>query len=252
MICWIVLFLFGVPTVGAAQPQKTTTELIEYIEQAKKLGLKDAKIRQNALAAGWDKTLVDEAFTVVKYISANPLPGQESRRSPDKTSRSSNPEGYRIGAGDVLQIVVWKEPDASVSTVVRADGKISVPLIKDVEVLGLTPAELEKLLSEKLKRFILDADVTVIPREIRSLKVYLMGAVKREGPIPLQAEMTVIQAINEAGGLTDYAKRKKIYILRNDNGKQVRFPFDYEAVIQGEQMEQNILLRPADMIVVPH
>jgi polysaccharide export outer membrane protein len=118
-------------------------------------------------------------------------------------------------------------------------------------VLGLTPAELEKTLAEKLKKFILDADVTVVVRDIKSLKVYLLGAVKKEGPIPLQGQMMVLQAINEGGGLTDYAKRKKIYILRNDNGKQVRFPFDYEAVIRGEQMDQNIVLRAGDMIVVP-
>jgi polysaccharide export outer membrane protein len=248
------VFLWCAHSLGAASPQKTTKELIDYIQQAKKLGLKDPKIRQNALAGGWDKTLVDEAFAIVKYLSENPsAAAPETAPAPDNSSKNGPmPAGYRIGAGDTLQIVVWKEPDFSVPTaVVRADGKISIPLIKDVEVLGLTPAELEKTLAEKLKKFILDADVTVVVRDIKSLKVYLLGAVKKEGPIPLQGQMMVLQAINEGGGLTDYAKRKKIYILRNDNGKQIRFPFDYEAVIRGEQMDQNIVLRAGDMIVVP-
>jgi polysaccharide export outer membrane protein len=163
------------------------------------------------------------------------------------------PEGYRIGAGDVLQIAVWKEADASVpEVVVRADGKISVPLVKEVDVLGLTPKDLEKLLTEKLSRLINDPDVTVVAKQINSLKVYLAGAVRKEGPVPLLGPKTVLQAINEAGGLTEYAKKKKIYVLRPEGGKQVRLPFNYEDVIKGERPEQNILLKPNDMIVVPN
>jgi len=161
--------------------------------------------------------------------------------------------GYRIGAGDVLQILVWKEPDASVpSVVVRADGKISVPLIKEVEVLGMTPAEAETMLAAKLSQFIHGADVTVVPREIHSQKIYLLGAVKKEGPMVLQSSTTVLQAITEAGGLTEFAKPKKIYILRQQNGQPVRLRFDYNSVIKGERMEQNIILLPEDVVVVPH
>jgi polysaccharide biosynthesis/export protein len=163
------------------------------------------------------------------------------------------PAGYRIGAGDVLQISVWKEPDASVaSVVVRADGKISVPLIKEVEVLGMTLAEAEAMLAEKLGQFIHGADVTVVPKEIHSQKVYLLGGVKKQGPLMLEALTTVLQAITEAGGLTDEAKPKKIYILRKENGQEVRLPFNYNAVIKGERMEQNITLHPEDVIVIPH
>lgn len=134
---------------------------------------------------------------------------------------------------------------------VRTDGKISVPLIKEVDAAGLTPTELEKVLAEKLAKFVREVDVTVIPKEIVSQKVYLLGAVKKEGPVVLQSSMTVLQALNSAGGLTEYAKRKKIYILRNENGKQIRLPFDYEAVIKGEHPEQNILVQAEDTIVVP-
>src|SRR5262249_47625982 len=164
-------------------------------------------------------------------------------------------DGYRIGAGDVLQILVWKEPEASVpSVVVRTDGKITVPFVKEIEVAGMTPAELEKLLAGRFSKYIRDVDVTsvtVVPKEILSQKVYLMGAVKNEGPVSIKSSMTVLQALNEAGGLTEYARRKKIYVLRHENGKQIRLPFDYTAVIRGERTEQNIQVRAEDTVVVP-
>lgn len=162
------------------------------------------------------------------------------------------PAGYRIGAGDVLQINVWKEPEASVAAaIVRPDGKISLPLVKELDVQGLMPTELEKLLTAKLDQFIHGADVTVVIKEIHSKRVYLVGAVKREGPVPLLSSMTVLQVLAEAGGLTEYAKKKKIYVLREENGKRNRYPFDYEAVIKGEHMDENIAVLPDDTIVVP-
>jgi polysaccharide export outer membrane protein len=245
---WLLGVFFGsVFWLIAATPQKTAKELVEYIQQAQKLGLTEAKIRQNAIAGGWEKTQVDEAFVILRFLTTN----GDLKLDGGKNDVSSE-DGYRIGAGDVLQIVVWKEPEASVPTVVvRPDGMITVPLIKEVEVVGLTPAELSKVLAEKLEKFIRDADVTVLARQINSRKVYLIGAVRKEGPLMLQGNMTVLQAITEAGGLNEYAKRKKIHILRTDGGAQSRFPFDYEAVIQGKNMEQNIVLRPNDMIVVP-
>jgi len=164
----------------------------------------------------------------------------------------SAPPGYRIGAGDALQINVWKEPEASVgSVVVRPDGKISLPLVKEVDVLGLMPTELEKVLAARLAHFIRDADVTVVVLQIHSKKVYLVGAAKKEGPVPLLSNMTILQVLAEAGGLTDYAKKKKIYLLRDENGKQVKHLFDYEAVIKGEHIEQNIPVLPDDTIVIP-
>jgi polysaccharide biosynthesis/export protein len=165
----------------------------------------------------------------------------------------SLPPGYRIGAGDVLQIVVWREPEASVqSVVVRLDGIITIPLLKEINVQGLTPVELQKIITDKLQQFIHGADVTVVVREIHSKKVYLVGAVNKVGPVPLVSSLTVLQILTEAGGLTDYAKRKKIYILRKENGKQIKLPFDYDAVIKGDHIEQNITVLPDDTIVVPH
>jgi polysaccharide export outer membrane protein len=169
------------------------------------------------------------------------------------TENTTSGPGYRIGAGDTLQIDVWKEPEASVqSTVVRPDGKVTLPLIKEVDVLGLTPSELEKVVAAKLAQLIRNADVTVVVKEIHSKKVYIVGAVNKVGTVSLLSQMTVLQALAEAGGLTDYAKKSKIYVLRSEDGKQLKLRFDYAAVTKGEHMEQNITLHPDDTIVVPH
>ena len=177
-------------------------------------------------------------------------PPAPAAASPDN---AADPNTYRIGAGDVLEINVWKEPEASVpSAIVRPDGKITLPLIKEVEVEGLTPVELQKLLASKLDRLIHGVDVTVVVKDIRSKKAYLIGAVKKEGPLLLLSNMTVLQVLSEAGGLTDFAKKKKIYILRTENGQQRKIMFNYDEVIKGEHVEQNVLVRPEDTIVVPH
>lgn len=221
---------------GAEPPPK---ELISYIQSAKELGLDENAIRQNARGAGWEVKLVDEAL-------------RSSERGPAPVSTSNLPADYRIGTGDVIQVSVWKEPDASQEVTVRSDGRVSLPLIKEVEIAGLTPAEAEKRLADKFEKMIMGADVTLIVRTINSRKVYLVGAVRTVGAINMTSSLTVLQAIAQAGGLTDFAKKKNIYILRHDGGgKQVRLPFNYDAVIKGEQMDHNILLQPDDTIVVP-
>jgi polysaccharide export outer membrane protein len=159
---------------------------------------------------------------------------------------------YVIGPGDILTINVWKEPEASVlAAAVRPDGMISVPIVKDVQAAGLTPLELQAVLAEKFARFFKGADVSVIVKEIHSQRVYVIGAVKKEGPIDMKAPLTVLQAVAEAGGLNDYAKRSKIYILRKSDRKEVRLPFDYSAVIKGSHAEQNVTLQVGDTVVIP-
>ena len=146
------------------------------------------------------------------------------------------------------------KPAASVpSGVVRPDGMISMPLIKDIGVSGLTPAEAEKAITDLLSKQIKGADVTVIVSQIHSKKIFVVGGgVKKEGPISFTYRMTVMQALSEAGGLSDYAKRKKIYVLRNENGRQYKLPFNYDAVLNGEHMELNIPLQAGDTLVVPN
>jgi polysaccharide biosynthesis/export protein len=159
---------------------------------------------------------------------------------------------YRIGAGDVLAIIVYKEPDASAeSVVVRSDGVITVPIIKEVSAAGLLPRELEAILTQKYARFIREPDVTVAVREINSQKAFVVGAVRKEGPLSLSTPLTVLQAISAAGGLTDYARKDKITILRVQDGKQVRIPFRYSAVVNGSDPNLNLFLRPGDTIIVP-
>jgi polysaccharide export outer membrane protein len=172
---------------------------------------------------------------------------------PPKVVSRGAPEDYQIGEGDVLQITVWGEKEASVpSVVVRPDGKISMPLIKEIVVAGMTPTQVERAVTDQLSKVIKGADITVVVVEINSKKVYIIGAVKKEGPLPYTYRMTIMQALTEAGGLTDYAKRKKIYVIRNENGRQFKLLFNYDAILRGEHMEQNIQLIAGDQIVVPH
>jgi polysaccharide biosynthesis/export protein len=173
--------------------------------------------------------------------------------TPEAVKDRGAPDDYEIGAGDVLHISVWKEPDASVqSTVVRPDGKISMPLLKEVPVVGLKIVEAERLITQELAKFITAPDVTVVIAAINSKKIYVTGAVKKEGTIPYTYRMTVLQALSEAGGLTDYAKRKKIYVLHNESGRQFLFPFDYDAALKGQRTELNRFLSSGDTVVVPH
>jgi len=159
---------------------------------------------------------------------------------------------YKIGAGDVLKISVWHEADASVpSAVVLPSGRISVPLLHEIDVAGLTVPQLEKLLTDRFSSLINTPEVSVVVLQMNSKKIYLTGKVKKEGPLPYIYEMTVMQALTEAGGVTDYAKKKGIYVLRTENGKQFKLPFDYAAVLKGEHLETNRVLIPGDMIVVP-
>lgn len=188
--------------------------------------------------------------------AAGGVPPSKSAAEPQAGNHSvvsrGVPDDYKIGAGDVLEINVWKEPEASVrSVVVRPDGRISMPLLKEVDVVGLTPVQLEKLITDGLTKVMNSPDVTIVVTGINSKKIYVNGKVKKEGPIPYTYRMTVMQALSEAGGITDYAKKKAIYVLRNDNGREFKFPFDYNAVLKGEKMELNIPLEPGDVIVVP-
>jgi polysaccharide biosynthesis/export protein len=191
--------------------------------------------------------------------AASATPGSTSTggkaRAGNATSGTASPVPYeyRIGAGDILQVSVWKEPEASaLNVVVRPDGMISTPLIKEIQVAGLTPKQAEILITERLVKVIQEPDVTVVVTGMGSKKIYAIGAVKKEGPIAYTYSMTIMQAIAEAGGLTDYAKRNKIYVLRNENGKETRFPFLYDDILKGKHMEQNIVLLPFDTLVVPH
>ncbi|HTS12568.1 MAG TPA: polysaccharide biosynthesis/export family protein [Candidatus Limnocylindrales bacterium] len=158
---------------------------------------------------------------------------------------------YVIGAQDVLDISVWKEPDLTRSVPVRPDGKISLPLLNDVQAAGLTPMKLADEITAGLKKFVTDPQVTVIVSQINSQRVYILGEVARAGAYPLLPGMTVLQALSSAGGFTQFANMKKIYVLRNDNGKQEKYPFNYKDVVAGKHPEENIIVKAGDTVVVP-
>lgn len=169
--------------------------------------------------------------------------------APQKTATAD--PNYVIGAQDVLDISVWKEPEVSRVVPVRPDGKISLPLLNDVQAAGLTPAALAAQITESLKKYVTNPQVTVIVTTINSQRVYLLGEVTRAGAFPMIPGMTVLQAISSGGGFTQFARTKNIYVLRNENGKQVKYPFNYKEVINGKKPEQDIALKAGDTIVVP-
>lgn len=191
------------------------------------------------------------AQTSSKNSKGKDTPGNAAQaRSAGSAAATSDPE-YVIGEQDILNINVWKEPEVSGTVPVRLDGKISLPLIHDIEAAGQTPMQLQAVITDKLKQYIADPRVTIIVTTSNSKRVFLMGEVGRQGPVPMLPNMTVLQALASAGGFSQYANLKKIYVLRNEGGKQVRIPFNYKAVISGNAPEQNILLKPGDTIVVP-
>ena len=163
---------------------------------------------------------------------------------------ASSDSDYVIGADDMLRISVWKEPDLSETLPVRPDGKISMPLLNDVPAAGLTPLQLKDSLTEKLKKFIADPRVTVVVTAMASRRIFVSGEVLHTGPMTLLPHMTMLQALSQAG-FTQFANVKGIYLLRTENGKQVKLPFNYKEVIKGNHPEQNMVLKPGDTVVVP-
>jgi len=156
---------------------------------------------------------------------------------------------YVIGVEDELQISVWREPELSTAVVVRPDGMITLPLVNDLKVAGLRTEELQNTLTEKLKNYVNEPQVTVIVRAIHSRKVYLVGQAMHQGTFPLNGDMTALELMAVAGGLGPFAKADSIYILREQNGKKIRIPFHYKKAVAGKS--ENVALQPGDVVVVP-
>jgi polysaccharide export outer membrane protein len=204
------------------------------------------------------------AVIALAVVLAAPLFAQKDPPKQDNSgsAQSGNPaktppvpstadSTYIIGPSDKLDISVWNQPQLTRMVPVRPDGMISLPLINDVQASGRTPEQLRSILTEKWAKFVNDPQVTVIVALMDSQRVYVLGQVGRVGAFPMLPGMNVLQAISTAGGLTLFAKESSIYVLRTENGKQLRFPFDYKAVMSGKKPEQNIVLKPGDTVVVP-
>jgi polysaccharide biosynthesis/export protein len=167
------------------------------------------------------------------------------------TASKPHDNSFIIGNDDVLAINVWKEPDISRSIPVRSDGKISLPLVGEVQAAGLTPMKLENDIAIKLKNYISEPEVTVMVQQVNSQKFNILGQVARPGSYVIANSPTVLDAIALAGGFRDFAKQKSIYVLRQGSGGESRIRFNYKDVSQGKNMEQNIKLQPGDTIIVP-
>jgi polysaccharide export outer membrane protein len=161
------------------------------------------------------------------------------------------PAGYVIGVEDALDIVYWQDKEMSATVTVRPDGNISLPLLNDIQAVGLTPEQLRVAITEGATKFVADPTVSVVVKAINSRKVYIMGQVAKPGPYLLMDSTTVLQMLATAGGLNEYAKSEKITIVRKVNGKETPHTFNYKNVSQGKSLEQNIELKPGDTIVVP-
>jgi polysaccharide export outer membrane protein len=197
------------------------------------------------------------ALCAVSAVAQSPAQGS----SPENASGSGSPSGsvkrahdatYVIGNDDRLSINVWKESDLSKTVPVRSDGKISLPLVGEIQATGRTPLQLENDISTRLKSFITAPEVTVMVEQINSKKYNMVGYINRAGSFPLTQAITIMDAIANAGGLRDFAKAKNIYILRRaPDGTQTRINFNYKDFIKGKNVAQNIAIQPDDTIVVP-
>jgi polysaccharide biosynthesis/export protein len=167
------------------------------------------------------------------------------------TATSVLPAGYVIGPSDVLSIVFWRDKDMSADVTVRPDGNISLPLLNDVTAAGYTPDQLRAKLIEAASKYVEDPNATVVVKEIHSRNVFVTGNVAKPATYPLMGDMTVLQLIALAGGLQEYADAKNIVVIRTENGRPTYYRFNYKDVVKQKNVQQNILLKPGDTVVVP-
>jgi len=203
-------------------------------------------------------TLLGQQSPQVPVVGSTPRPAAPAKTTGQTGAQTAAaptgppqvPVDYILGSDDAIQVTVWKEQNFSGPLVVRPDGNVSIPLLGDVPAAGLTPMALAADIATRLKKFITDPSVTVTVTAVNSKRIYFIGEVGRAGPMTLTPNMTLLQAIASAGGLTPYANAKRIYILRGPAGKQIKIPFDYKkALKQGN--EQGITLTAGDTVVVP-
>ena len=161
------------------------------------------------------------------------------------------PAGYVIGPEDVLDVVFWRDKDMSAQVTVRPDGRITLPLLNDVQASGLTPDQLREQLTTVAKKYVEDPSITVVVKAINSRKVFITGMVGKPGSYSLTAPTTVMQLIAMAGGIQEFADSKNIVIMRTENGRQLSYPFNYKEVLKRRNLRQNIELKPGDTVVVP-
>jgi polysaccharide export outer membrane protein len=183
--------------------------------------------------------------------AASPVSAAAAASAAPPATGLATPADYVIGPEDQLSIVFWRDKDLSSDVVVRPDGKISLPLLNDVQAGGLTPEQLRHSVTEEARRYVSDPTASVVVRQINSRRVFITGEVDKPGTYPLTGTTTVLQLLATAGGVKEYADKEKIVILRRENGREVGYKFNYKQVIQQKNPGQNIELKPGDTVVVP-
>lgn len=196
-------------------------------------------------------TLLPVAAVAKAPAAASPADSPASAESQVKIRAEGDPaDAYAIGIGDVIEIAVWKNPDLTVTVPVRPDGRVSVPLLGDVQAAGMTPLALKQTLTEGFRQYVTAPGVSVVIKEINSQKVFVTGEVAKPGAYDLRPHTKLMQALALAGGLTPYAKGKVI-VLRDRQGKDHRFEMDLADIIKGRRPEDNIVLQAGDTLIFP-
>ncbi|MBN1841119.1 MAG: polysaccharide biosynthesis/export family protein [Deltaproteobacteria bacterium] len=185
------------------------------------------------------------------FVHTRPDSAMAGEPTTTPVGTSKHGDDYLVGAGDMLEILVWREPDLSRTIRVRPDGKISLPLVDDIEAANSTLPQLKDRITKALAAYVENPSVYVMLQENRSKKIYIVGMVGAPGEYVLERPITVLQAIATAGGFTEWAKKDDILIVRKGPKGQFRIEFDYERVVSGKDIKQNILLNPDDVIIVP-
>lgn len=223
-------------------------------------------------ARGWIRLYLSVAIAMAAFAASAPAAEPKLQQQSDKVLAAQNQNkaltaesnldsapvksasedpNYSIGASDVLTIDVWKEPEITRTVPVRSDGKISLPLLNDVQAAGLTPAQLSAAITERLDKILVNPQVTVIVTQMNSQRFYILGQVAHTGVFPLEPDMTAVQALSTAGGFTPFANLKKIYVLRSVDGRKQILPVNYKEVLSGRKPNEEVLLKTGDTIVVP-
>lgn len=186
-------------------------------------------------------------------VPAQPVgtPGTTAVGQPAATAAPGVPPDYVIGPDDVLSIVFWEQQNHGGDVIVRPDGKITLPLINDVQAAGLTPEQLRQAIVTASTKFLRDPNVTVIVKQTNSRRVYVTGRVNRPGTYVITTPVTVLQMLALAGGVAEFAKKDEIVVMRTEAGQTNSHKFNYKDVIKGKKLEQNILLKPGDTVIVP-
>jgi polysaccharide export outer membrane protein len=190
----------------------------------------------------------------VVLASAGVQAGQNAQRSATTDAAAipaPAPPDYVIGVDDVLSVLFWNEKDMSAEVTVRPDGKVALPLLNDVPAAGLTPDQLRDHLLEAARKYVENPNPTVMVKTINSRKVFITGQVEKPGMYPLNSTIRVLHLISMSGGLREFVQGKNVSVLRSEGGRQVVYRFNYQDVLEGKNVEQNIELKPGDTVVVP-